>query len=319
MSKVLITGANGFVGSSISNRLDEEKRDFLGCVRSKNAIPENDTRYVVIDQLDQLNFEDDIFDGIDTIVHTAAKVHVMGAEGNHLGDLRIVNVDSTVNLAKQAVKHGVRRFIFLSSIKVNGEETKLGSPFRNDDLPNPFDSYAISKFEAEEKLKHVCGAAEMDFVVIRPPLVYGHDVKANFLRMMRWVNLGVPLPLGAIHNKRSFVAIDNLVDLIVTCIDHPAAANQTFLVGDGEDLSTSELLRRIGKVLGKPSRLIPIPSSILFFLAALLGKKEVAQRLCGSLQVDISKAHELLGWEPPVSVDEGLRKTVEGFIQAISE
>ncbi len=155
----------------------------------------------------------------------------------------------------------------------------------------------------------------MEVVIIRPPLVYGPGVKANFLSMMRWVNSGVPFPLGAIHNKRSLVAMENLVNLIITCIDHPAAANQTFLISDGEDLSTTELLQRLGKALGKPARLIPFPAGILTFAASLLGKKDVAQRLCGSLQVDISKARELLGWEPPISVDEGLRKVAEGFLK----
>ena len=230
-----------------------------------------------------------------------------------LNEFRKVNVEGTLNLARQAADAQAKRFIFISSIKVNGESTDPGKPFTVEDQPNPMDPYGISKWETEVGLHQVAKETGLEVVVIRPPLVYGPGVRANFLRMMRWINSGAPLPLGAIHNKRSLVALDNLVDLIVTCIEHPAAANQTFLAGDGEDLSTTELLQRIGKALGKPARLIPFPASMLTFVASLLGKWDVAHRLCGSLQVDISKARTLLGWEPPVSLDEGLRKVAEDF------
>jgi nucleoside-diphosphate-sugar epimerase len=220
-----------------------------------------------------------------------------------------------LNLARQAAEAGVRRFIFISSIKVNGEGTPLGAPYRADAQPQPADPYGISKMEAEQGLRALAGETGMEVVIIRPTLVYGPGVKANFLNMMRWLHKGVPLPFGAIHNRRSLVALDNLVDLIVTCIEHPAAANQTFLVSDGEDLSTTELLRRMATALGAPAHLLPVPSWLLEAGATMLGKKALSQRLCGSLQVDISKTRELLGWTPPLSVDAALRKTAKHFLE----
>ena len=226
-------------------------------------------------------------------------------------EFRNVNVDGTCALARQAAEAGVRRFIFISSIKVNGESTSLGLPYRAEDTPAPLDFYGISKFEAEQCLSKVAAETGMEVVIIRPPLVYGPRVKGNFAGMIKLVEKRIPLPLGAIHNKRSIVGIDNLVDLIIRCIDHPAAANQVFLAGDGEDLSTTELLRAVGKAMGKPARLIPVPAGLLQFGATLLGKKAMAQRLLGSLQVDISKTCELLDWKPPYTVEEGLRRCFE--------
>ena len=258
-------------------------------------------------------------EGVDTIVHTAARVHVMkDSTKDPLREFRKVNLEGTLSLGRQAAYASVKRFIFISSIKVNGESTASGKPFSANDLPDPADPYGISKWETEVGLHQLAKETGMEIVIVRPPLIYGPGVKANFLRMMRWVNNGVPLPLGAIHNKRSLVALDNLVDLIITCVEHPAAANQTFLAGDDEDLSTTELLQCMGNALGKPARLIPFPAGLLTLAAFLLGKRDVAQRLCGSLQVDISKARELLGWSPPVSVEDGLRKTAEDFTNGLA-
>jgi nucleoside-diphosphate-sugar epimerase len=243
------------------------------------------------------------------VIHAAARAHIMKDEvADPLAEYRRVNVDGTLNLARQAAAAGVKRFIFISSIKVNGEQTPLGQPFTADDTPAPEDAYGMSKWEAEQGLQQLASETGMEVVIIRPPLVYGPGVKGNFASMTKLVAKGLPLPLGAIHNQRSLVALDNLVDLIITCIDHPAAANQVFLAGDGQDLSTTELLRAVARAMGKPSRLIPVPSSLLMLGATLLGKKAVAQRLLGSLQVDIAKARNLLGWEPPVSVEEGLKR-----------
>jgi nucleoside-diphosphate-sugar epimerase len=225
-----------------------------------------------------------------------------------LAEFRKVNVEGTLNLARQAVEAGVKRFVYLSSIKVNGEQTSKGSSFSEEDTPAPEDSYGISKMEAEQALRELSRDSDMAVVIVRPPLVYGPGVKGNFAKIIKLVEKGLPLPLGALHNKRSLVALDNLLDLIVTCIDHPAAANQVFLAGDGQDISTTELLQGVGQVMGKPVRLVPVPNGMLMFGAGLLGKKAVAQRLLGSLQVDISKARNLLGWEPPISVEEGLRR-----------
>ncbi|SDY00901.1 Nucleoside-diphosphate-sugar epimerase [Pseudomonas kuykendallii] len=252
---------------------------------------------------------------IDAVVHCAARVHVMrDTSSDPLAEFRQVNVNGTLNLAEQAARAGVRRFIFISSVKVNGEGTESGKPYLADSPPAPLDPYGISKMEAEQGLRALASETGMEVVIIRPVLVYGPGVKANFRSMMSWLSKGVPLPLGAIHNSRSLVALDNLVDLIVTCIDHPNAANQTFLVSDAEDLSTTELLQRMGRALGKPARLLPVPAPLLRAGATLLGKGAVAQRLCGSLQVDISKTRELLGWTPPVSVHEALRRTAEHYL-----
>ena len=252
--------------------------------------------------------------GIDVVVHCAARVHVMqDTEADPLAAFRAVNVAGTLTLAHQAVSAGVKRFVFISSIKVNGESTFTRQPFTADDAPAPLDAYGLSKMEAEQGLREIALQTGMEVAIIRPPLVYGPGVKANFAAMMRWLQLGVPLPLGAIHNQRSLVALDNLVDLIVTCLTHPAAANQTFLVSDGEDVSTTELLRRMGKAMGHPARLVPVPVGFLKLAATMLGKGDMAQRLCGSLQVDIEKTRRLLDWTPPLSLDQGLKKAAEGY------
>jgi nucleoside-diphosphate-sugar epimerase len=221
-----------------------------------------------------------------------------------------VNVDGTLKLARQAAAAGVKRFVFISSVKVNGESTLPGRPFTADDIPAPLDPYAVSKMEAEQGLRQIAVETGMAVVIIRSPLVYGPGVKANFASLMRAVQRGWPLPLGAVNNQRSLVALDNLVDFIVTCTTHPQAANQTFLVSDGQDLSTTELVRGMALAAGVPARLLPVPVWALQAGASLLGKGDAVHRLCGNLQVDISKARSLLGWVPPVSVEEGLRRAM---------
>lgn len=249
------------------------------------------------------------------VIHLAARVHaVRDFSADPLAEFRRVNVEGTLNLARQSVANGVRRFIFISSIKVNGEGTPLDQPYSADDVPSPLDPYGISKHEAELGLMRLAETTGLEVVIIRPVLVYGPGVKANFLSMMRWLHKGIPLPLSSIHNLRSFVALDNLVDLIITTLHHPAAANQTFLVSDGEDLSTPTLLRQMAAALGIRSRLFPMPTSVLRFGARVLGKADFAQRLCGSLQVDIKKTRRLLGWAPPVSVDDALERTAQYFL-----
>nr|WP_298138146.1 SDR family oxidoreductase [uncultured Pseudomonas sp.] len=315
--KVLATGATGFVGRGLLERMSTQVNlEVVAAVRKKvSGLPGN----VVSRQVSGLEADAGwrtALDGIEVVIHSAARVHVMHDESSDpLAEFRQVNVEGTLNLARQAATAGVRRFIFISSIKVNGEGTAPSLPYKADDDPAPLDPYGISKMEAEQGLRALAAETEMEVVIIRPVLVYGPGVKANFLNMMRWLHKGVPLPFGAIHNRRSLVALDNLVDLIVTCIDHPAAANQTFLVSDGEDLSTTELLCRMGAALGKPARLLPVPSRLLEVGAAMLGKQALSQRLCGSLQVDISKNRELLNWTPPFSVDEALCKTARHFLE----
>jgi len=317
MTKVLITGVNGFIGKTLSDELVIQGFNVNGTVRSVMSVdfPGAITKFVIKD-IDSKTDWQNALEGVDRVIHLAARVHVMKDTAiDALSEFRRVNVDGTLNLARQAVEAGVQRFIFISSIKVNGEGSILGQPYTPEDQPAPVDPYGISKREAEDGLRQLASETGMEVVIIRPPLVYGPGVKANFQSMMRWLDKGIPLPLGAIHNQRSLVSLDNLIDLIATCIHHPAAANQIFIAGDGEDLSTTELLQRMAAALGKKAWLIPVPSFILEWGASLVGKQSITQKLCGSLQVDISKARDLLGWKPPVSVDESLRKTAQYYIK----
>lgn len=312
-ARTLITGANGFVGSALMARLQAEGLWPLGTCRG----PSLDEGCVSAPPLEAGGDWSDLLTGVDTVVHTAARVHVMrDTSSNPLDAFRAVNVTGSSNIARQAASAGVRRFVFISSVKVNGEETLHARPFAAGDDPAPEDAYGISKAEAEAGLKAISAKTGMELVIIRPPLVYGLGVKGNFAAMMRAVARGLPLPFGAVlDNRRSLVGLDNLVDLIVTCIDHPAAANQTFMVSDGEDLSTGDLLRRLGAAMGKPARLLNIPPALLGAAAAMIGKRDVAQRLLGNLQMDISHTCKTLGWKPPVSVDEGLRRAVQGAMR----
>jgi len=314
MKNILVTGATGFVGHSLLYRLVEESYVVTAAVRrERTGLPHP----VRVHRMDDLGGETDwsmALQGQELVAHCAARVHVMKDQAaDPLAAFRSVNVAGTLNLARQAAAAGVMRFVFLSSVKVNGEATMPGHAFDAGDEPAPQDAYGLSKHEAELGLREIALQTGLEVVIIRPPLVYGPGVRANFAALMRAVARGLPLPLGAIHNRRSLVALDNLVDLIVTCLGHPAAANQTFLVSDGEDLSTTQLLRRMGRALGKPARLIPFPPALIRLGAAWVGKPAVAQRLCDSLQVDISKTRQLLGWSPPVSVDEGLKKAAQGY------
>lgn len=311
---VLLTGASGFVGRAIAQRLALEGFQTNSILRSYNSeVSKYGKVSVVTDFRDELSWQKSIGEA-KVVIHCAARVHVMNDRSSDpLAQYRAVNVEGTLALARQAAIAGVKRFIFLSSIKVNGEATVQGNAYRPDQKPEPQDPYGISKMEAEEELKSLAKDSGLEVTIIRPVLIYGPGVKANFHSLMGLLSRGLPLPLGAIPNKRSLVALDNLVDLVMTCIDHPAAANETFLVSDGEDLSTSDLLYRLGLALGRPSRLIPIPVGLLQLGAGLIGKKALAQRLCGSLQVDITKTRTLLGWTPVISVDEALRKTARHF------
>lgn len=311
---VFLTGATGFVGGATLKRLIAEDCSVIAALRNVPRLLDEDVKIVLVDRFDGDTAWKESLCGVDAVIHAAARVHVMNdTEADPLAAFRRVNVEGTLNLARSAAEAGVRRFIFISSIKVNGEGTSPSSAYTPEDVPAPVDPYGISKLEAEEGLRKLAVETTMEVVIIRPVLVYGPGVKANFRNMMNWLDKGIPLPFGAIHNKRSLVALDNLVDLIVTCIDHPAAANQTFLISDGEDLSTTQLLRKMASALGRPARLLPIPSRLISGTAALLGRKSLSNRLCGSLQVDMSKTRSLLGWSPPVSVDDALKATAQNF------
>ena len=309
MTRVLITGGHGFVGHALFERLHAEGRDPLKVSRQVLRPGE-----LAVGEIGLTTDWSKAFFNCAVVVHLAARVHVMNdTEADPLAAFRAVNVDGTLNLARQAAAAGVKRFVFISSVKVNGEFTSPGRAFTEADAPNPQDAYGLSKHEAEEGLRQIASDTGMEVVIIRPPLVYGPGVKANFASLTRAVQRGWPLPLGAVHNQRSFVGIDNLVDFIITCLEHPAAANETFMVSDGEDLSTPDLTRRMAHAMNRPARLLPVPVWALKAGALLLGKGDAVQRLCGNLQVDISKSRELLGWKPRVSVDEGLRRAVGGI------
>lgn len=308
---ILVTGANGFLGQGLCKALAQRT-----CVR---AVTRSKSRALENERIDQCYGElSSSFDwspaltNVRSVVHCAARVHVMTEVADDpLREFRAINVDGTMNLARQAVNAGVKRFIFISSIGVNGGESSV-KPFLASDRPEPHTPYAVSKYEAEVALQRLADESGLEVVIIRPPLIYGAYAPGNFASLMKFAASGIPLPLGAVtSNRRSFVYLENLISLIETCLDHPAAANQIFLVSDGEDLSTAALLRRLGNVLGRPARLIPVPVSLLMLGAALLGKPDMAQRLCGSLVVDICKTREMLGWLPPFSVEEGLQRTVE--------
>lgn len=315
---ILITGGSGFLGRAIVQRLAlMEAFDLILPLRVLRKDLIHGVKEIKISDMDGQSNWKEILGGVDVVVHAAARVHVMHEQApDALAAFRKVNVEGTLNLARQAADAGVKRFIFISSIKVNGEGTLAGEPYTADDIPAPSDPYGISKLEAEQGLKALTTVTGMELVIIRPVLVYGPGVKANFLNMMRWLYKGIPLPFGAVRNRRSLIFLDNLVDFIVICLDHPAAANQIFLASDGEDVSTSELLRKLARCLGKSAHMVALPVWFMTVVATMLGKQAFAKRLFGSLQVDLSKNQQLLGWTPPVSLDHGLSLTAQHFLDS---
>jgi UDP-glucose 4-epimerase len=315
MTSVLITGANGFVGEALCAALQASGFDLTAAVRSRQSVQSLACNMIVeIDDINANTQWHDALQGIDVVIHLAARVHVM--QENHadpLAEFRSINVEGTKNLARQAVTQGVRRFIYLSSIKVNGEQTK-SKPFTADDKVNPEDPYGLSKWEAERILQAISAETGLETVIIRPPLIYGPGVKGNFLRLMKLLQNGWPIPLGRVQNKRSMVNLDNLCDLIRICIEHPAAKGEVFLVSDDQDLSTPELIGLLAHYLNKSAKLLPVPIFILRALAAVLGKTSEIDRLCSSLQIDIRKTQRLLDWQSPFPVVDGIKKTINHYV-----
>ena len=311
---ILVTGANGFVGESLVKRLLSTEHKAIAGVRKLPQLQQN-CEYRLIGSLKNNTRWTNVLKDIDVIVHAAARVHVMSDEAiDPLNEFRKVNVEGTLNLARQAATTGVKRFIFISSIKVNGEGTELGHPYTADSQPNPTDPYGISKYEAEQGLLKIAETTSLEVVIIRPTLVYGENVKGNFHSLMKWTYKGVPLPIGGVkQNLRSLVSIDNLVDFIITCIDHKNAKNEVFLISDDNDISTAGLLSEISKGLGVKNKAVNIPPTLINKAAGALGKQGVAQRLSGSLQVDISKAKKLLGWQPKYSTSESIHKAAQFY------
>ena len=318
--QVLVTGATGFVGRALLRRLIGEQgvRVIVG-VRHVDPLRFEglSCEQRLLGDLAERHFYPELFQRVDVVVHTAARVHVMEErEVDPLTAFRRVNVEASIRLAEAAAEAGVKRFVFVSSVKVNGDETLPGRRFTAEDKPLPVDPYGISKHEAEQALRQVCERTGMEWVAVRPPLVYGPGVKANFQRLMHSLQRGLPLPLGALHNQRSLVALDNLVDLLVICLDHPQAANQIFMVSDGDDLSVRILAERLARLLGSRSWLLPVPAGCLRGGLAMIGRRGVAQRLCGELRVDMNKTCALLGWKPPITVDGALTRTVAHFLES---
>lgn len=310
MQKLLITGANGFIGSGLCQALARRGVPYIPCVRQLGIDWRHTaTPFEIGDLSKNLNWKPALA-GCDVVIHLAARVHVMHeGKKDPWSSYRAANVDATMQLAAQAKEEGVRRFVYVSSIKVNGERT-FGQPFSADDMPAPEDAYGRSKLEAERALAAWSQSTGVELVIVRPPLVYGPGVKANFARLIHAVKAGLPLPLGAIHNARSMVGLDNLVDFLVLCAKHPAAANSTWLISDNQDVSTSELIRLIAGAMHRPARLLPVPASLLAACASALGRRPAAGRLLDSLQVNISPALNRLGWQPPFSLETGIERAV---------
>ena len=303
--KALVTGATGFVGTALCAMLAASGYGVVPAVRSKAGLP----REVVVGNLDASTDWRPALNGCDVVIHLAARVHVMNdIAQDALALYRLANTEATLNLARQAAEVGVKRFIFISTIKVNGEGRD--EPYQETDVPRPEDAYAISKWEAEQGLLRIAADTGLEVVILRPPLVYGPGVKANFLRLMQTVQSGWPLPLGAIRNRRSFLYLGNFVDAIRLCVEHPAAAGRTFLLDDGEPVSTPDLIRALARAMGRPARLLAVPVSVLELAGALFGKRAAVARLAGSLYVDSSLIRSRLGWTPPYSMEAGLAATV---------
>ncbi|KTC98525.1 putative NAD dependent epimerase/dehydratase family protein [Legionella geestiana] len=310
---ILITGANGFVGEACLRRLLASGVPLRAALRSERPVPDGVESVTVGDIGPDTDWKKALA-GCEAVIHTAARVHVMREQAaDPLAAFRRVNVEGTLNLARQAADAGVSRFIFLSSIKVNGESTLSGHPFRAEHAPNPLDPYGQSKWEAEQGLFAIARETGMEAVIIRPPLVYGPRVKGNFRSMLNAVQKGIPLPLGGLENRRSLVFVDNLADLIRQCLTHPRAANAVFLVSDGEDVSTSTLLMSCASAMKRRARLFHVPQALLFFMARLLGREDALSRLCGSLQVDIESTCSRLNWTPPVPFEEALKITMQNL------
>ena len=314
--KILITGATGFIGTQLSETLANSGHQVRATARSV-APNSSTTREIVTCDLESADNLDHLTTGCDAIVHLAGRAHVMADDPATSESLyRSANVDVTKKLAQSASRTGVKRIILMSSVKVNGESTTIDSPFTSQNTPNPQDPYGRSKTQAEQALWEVSSTSGLEGVVIRPPLVYGPGVRANFASLIGIVNRGIPLPLGSIQNKRSFVSIDNLINCIATALQSSNASGQTFLVSDGNDLSTPELIRSIASALHKSPMLIPFPPALLKLATTTAGKRSAYDRLCGSLTVDIALTKQNLSWTPPFTVQDSLQRTVDAFIQS---
>ena len=310
---VLVTGANGFVGSALCAEAIRRGSHVKGATRSACELPVG-VESTIIDSIDdETNWVDALY-GVDVVIHLAARVHVMkDVSVDPLAEFRKINVAGTEQLARCAAESGAKRFVYVSSIKVNGEQTSATQPFTELDEANPQDPYGVSKWQAELALHRIALETGLELVIVRPPLVYGPGVKGNFAQMLKVLAKGIPLPLASVRNLRSLVYVENLVDALILCATHPAAAGQTYLVSDGEDISTPDLLRQLGVAMGHPARLFPCPPALLKLAGRLTGKGEQVERLLGSLRVDSSKIRRELNWTPPYTLEQGLRATAAWY------
>ncbi len=313
---VLVTGPTGFIGRALVTELARKNFFVRAALRRDSAASASFDARVTTHMVGDIGPTTDwgaALDNVQAVVHLAARVHVMEERtSDPLAEYRRTNTQGTIRLASMAAQAGVHRFVYMSTIKVNGEET-AGAPFREEDPTRPSDPYSVSKWEAEQGLRRIASETGMEVVIVRPPLVYGPGVGGNFLAMLKWIERGIPLPLANVRNQRSLIGLRNLVSLVLLCLSHPAAAGEVFLVADGEDVSTPDLLRRMAHALGRKPRLFPLPVPVLRASTRLLGMKKAGDRLCGSLRVDSGKARRLLAWDPPTSMDEELRSTGEWY------
>jgi nucleoside-diphosphate-sugar epimerase len=314
MKKILITGASGFIGQSLCQVLSRSNYSVRGAIRSLNSFSTNtDIEFVPVGDISLKTNWKDVLEDIDCVIHCAGRAHITNElETDPLKAYQLVNVEGTRRLAEQSIKAGIKRFIFLSSVGVLGIHTNERSPFSINDNPNPVEDYAISKLEAENVLFNLSNKTDLDVVVLRTPLVYGPNAKGNISRLLKLLNYGIPLPFGSIINQRSMIGLDNMVDLLIRCIEHPDAAGKTFLVSDGNDLSTPEFINHIASSMGYTSRIFSTPIFLLKLVGFLLGKQKEIDRLVGSLKVDSSYVQKTLKWIPPVSVAEGIKRMVKG-------
>jgi nucleoside-diphosphate-sugar epimerase len=315
--RLLVTGASGFIGRAVLVRFAADPTCRIrGVVRCKTLdLPAGVEQMLIPDLAPDTDWKPSL-SGVDVIVHTAARAHVMHESGaDPLAEFRRINVAGTLKLARQAADEGVRRLVFISSIKVNGEGTQPGQPYSADDIPAPVDPYGISKHEAELGLAKLAEDSGLEVVIVRPPLVYGPGVKANFLSLLKFVNKGIPMPLASINNRRSMIYLGNLIDAIAACATHPRAAGQTYLVCDGEDVSTPELIKRVAAALGVSARLLPFPPELMRIAGKVIGKGPLIERLLGSLTVDVGKIKCELDWKPPYTMKQGLKETAAWFKQ----
>jgi len=314
MSRILVTGGDGFVGRTLCPALLKAGHHVRITKRQMNGDNQNGIETVAIGNIGPETDWTWALDNIDTVVHLAGRAHVMReTEADPLAAFRHINVDATKRLAESAVHHGVKRLIFISSIKVNGERT-TGVPFKETDDPAPEDAYGQSKWEAEQALQEIACRTGLEIVILRPPLIYGPNVKGNFLTLLRACNKSLPLPLGAIHNQRSLIFVANLCDAMMCCLEHEKAAGEIFLIRDSDDISTPDLIRTIAWALKVPARLVPLPPKFLTLAGQLIGRGATVTRLTESLTVDDGKIRTLLGWKPPHSVVEGLEQTATWFL-----